>query len=107
MRIDNIDMMDRRPLTADDSAEEVNLRSAMQLLNWTFRKDKTYQCAVGNRVATEGQYAVSGDDSTLTMMPSSKSGIKTYTIKTLTEDELVLRGIMSDAMLSIHFKAHD
>lgn len=106
-RIENVDTARHKFISVEDSVADANMRTAMQLLSWTFKKDMTYQCAVGNRVATQGTYALSDNHTTLTMMPASKSITNTYTIKVLTEYELVLSGLANDAIVTMHFRPHD
>ena len=106
-KIENVDTAKHRFLSAEDSVAEANMRTAMQLLSWTFKKNKTYQCAVGNRIATEGNYSLSGDNVTLTMTPTSQKTQNIYNIKLLTENQLVLSGASNEAIVTIHFRAHD
>lgn len=106
-KIENVDTTSQRFLSIEDSIANSNMKRAMQLLSWTFKKNMTYECAVGNRIATSGQYAISGNDSTLTMVPSTKGITNTYMIKILTENQLVLSALSNDVIVTMHFRPHD
>lgn len=105
-KMDNVDV-NTKFTSPEDSVATANMQMAMKLLSWEFKKNGDYVCNVGNRVATQGTYELSENDKLLTMTPSSKNTINNYTIKILTENELVLSGLADGAAVTMHFKAHD
>ena len=106
-KMDNVDTENKKFTSPEDSVATVNMQMAMKLLSWEFKKNMDYECSVGNRVATQGTYELSENDKILTMTPKSKNNINNYTIKVLTENELVLNGLADGAMVTMHFRAHD
>lgn len=106
-KIENANIANRKFTSVEDSVANANMEVAMKFLNWTFKKNMNYECAIGNRVATQGTYELSENDKILTMTPSTKNNINNYTIKILTENELVLSGLADGATVTMHFRAHD
>jgi hypothetical protein len=106
-KIENVDTINRKFVSVEDSVANANMEMAMKLLSWTFKKNMDYECTVGNHVATQGTYKLSEHDKVLTMTPSTKNNINNYAINVLTENELVLSGLADGVTVTLHFRAHD
>ena len=107
VKIENVDSVDKKYMSPEDSTNNANMEKAMSMLNWTFNKDKTYTCKVGNRIATSGTYEITDDDRSLEMTPSSKMVTTTYIIKTLTENELILASTVNTVIVTMYFTAEN
>ena len=107
VKIENLDPIDKKTFSSPaDSAAAVNIESALKELNWTFNKDHSYQCSVGDKTVTRGTYELSEDEKTLVCTSDSKNTVNRYTINSLSEDELVLSNRISNVNLIMHFKVH-
>ncbi len=93
-------------LSAKDSAEAALLKTLLISLNWTFKKNMKYECAINDRITTQGRYELIEDDKILVCTPDSKTGIKRYIIKSLSENDLVLTGNADNINIILHFKPH-
>ena len=104
-KIDNVDSVDKKYMAPEDSVNNANTKQAMKLLSWTFNKDNTYKCKVGNRIATSGTYELKDNDKSLEMTPESQMVTTTYIIKMLTENELVLSSSVNNVPVTMYFTA--
>lgn len=105
VQVDNITPPNAKLLTAKDSANSEQLKAVLLSLNWTFKKNMRYECAVNNFVTVKGRYRLQGDDKILVCTTESKS-INRYIIQSITEDELVLTGNAENTNVVLHFKPH-
>ncbi len=92
--------------SAEDSANFVQLQSLLQSLNWTFKKNMKYECAVNNSITVEGKYELLESDKILVCTPESKNNINRYVINLLTENELILKTTGGTTPLVLYFKPH-
>ncbi len=106
VKMDNVNTTPQKFTSVEDSVAAVNMEAATKLLTWTFKKDKTYECAVGNKVATYGTYELSENDKVLTLTPSTKTNVRTYNINTLANGELVLSSVTDNVTVTLHFREH-
>ncbi len=107
VKIDNLDPLDKKTFTsAADSAAADKIESALKDLNWSFNKDGSYLCSVGDKTVTKGTYLLSEDEKILVCTPVSKNTVNRYTITGLTEDELILSNNSNNVELVMHFKSH-
>jgi hypothetical protein len=104
-KIDNVDSVDKKYQSPEDSVANANTQKAMQLLSWTFKKDYTYACTVNDRVATSGTYELTDNETYLELTPASKTATISYKIKTLTENELVLSSSVNNVSVTMYFTA--
>lgn len=106
VQVDNIVPMGTGFMSAKDSANAEQLKVALQSINWTFKKNMGYECAVNNRVTVAGKYELLEHDKILLCTPESGNNQNRYMIKTITEDELILSGRAENTNLVLHFKPH-
>ena len=107
VKIDNLDPLDKKTFTsAADSAAADKIESALKDLNWSFNKDGSYLCSVGDKTVTQGTYQLSEDEKILVCTPLSKNTVNRYTIIGLSEDELILSNNSNNVNLVMHFKSH-
>ncbi len=104
VQVENIIPPDTKLLTAKDSAEAEQLQAILISLNWTFKKNMRYECAINSIITTQGRYELIEDDKIMICTPDSKSNINRYIIKSLTEEELVLSSNAQNSSLVLHFK---
>ena len=106
VQVDNIVPPNSKMLSAKDSAEAEQLKSLLQSINWTFKNNMRYECAINDRVTVAGKYELLEDDKIIICTSKSKNSINRYIIKSLTPDELVLAGNAENASVVLHFKPH-
>jgi hypothetical protein len=106
MQVDNIVPPNSKMLSAKDSANAEQLKALLQSLNWTFKNNMRYECAINDRVTVKGKYELLENDKIIICTPESKISSNRYIIKSLTADELVLTGNAENTNVVLHFKPH-
>jgi hypothetical protein len=106
VQVDNIVPPDTRFLSAKDSADAEQLKAVLISINWTFKNNMRYECAVNSRVTVQGKYELLEDDKVMICTSESKNSVNRYIIKTLTENELVLSGSAENTSVVLHFRPH-
>ena len=90
----------------EDSVNAVQLQSVVESINWTFKKNMRYECAINSRVTVQGKYQLLEEDKIIVCTSESKNSINRYIIKSLTENELVLSSGAQSTSVVLHFKPH-
>ncbi|MBL0182238.1 MAG: hypothetical protein IPP96_08060 [Chitinophagaceae bacterium] len=106
LKVDNLDLANERFQDPQDSLNNLQLISTLETLNWTFKDNHEYECAIGSRVTVKGTYGLMEDGKTIVCTPDTKNTINHYTITTLTENDLVLSNSAGNPPLVLHFKPH-
>ncbi len=106
VQVENIFPPNTKFQSPQDSANSIQLQTLLQSLNWTFKTNMRYECAIGSRVTVKGKYELMEDDKLIVCTPESKNNINSYSIKVLTENELVLRSLTDNSNLVLHFKPY-
>lgn len=106
VQVENIIPPGTKSLSAQDSANLEKLNLVFQTINWTFKTNMRYECAVGDRITVKGTYELLENNKALVCTPESKSSINRYIIKSLSPDELVLAGNAENTSVSLHFRPH-
>jgi hypothetical protein len=106
VQVDNIVPPNTKSLTAKDSANLENLKSVLQTINWTFKNNMRYECAVNDRIMVHGKYELLQNNKIMICTSESKNSSNRYIIKSLTADELVLAGNAENTNVVLHFKPH-
>ena len=106
VQVENIIPPNTKFQSPQDSANSIQLQTLLQSLNWTFKNNMRYECAIGSRVTVKGKYELMENDKIIVCTPESKNNINSYSIKVLTENELVLRSLTDNSNLVLHFKPY-
>jgi hypothetical protein len=106
VQVDNIVPPNSKMLTPKDSAEAEQLKSLLQSINWTFKNNMRYECAINDRVTVAGKYELLENEKAIICTSKSKNSINRYIIKSLTPDELILAGNAENTNVVLHFKPH-
>lgn len=106
VKIENLDLGDPRFQSPEDSLNNIQLQSVLESLNWTFRENGEYECAVAGKVTINGTYELLDKGKTLVCTPETKNSVNRYTINNLTEYSLVLTSAANNSPLVLHFKPH-
>lgn len=106
MQVENIIAPNAKMLSAKDSANAEDFKALMQSINWTFKNNMRYECAINERITIEGKYELLENDKIIICTPQSKISRNRYIIKSLTADELVLAGNAENTNVVLHFKPH-
>jgi hypothetical protein len=106
VQVDNIVPPNTKMLSAKDSTDSEQLKTLLQSINWTFKNNMSYECAVNERVTVQGKYELLENDKILICTPASENGSNRYIIKSLTADELVLEGNAENTNVVLHFRPH-
>lgn len=106
VQVENIIPPGTKMLSAKDSAEAEQLKILLVSLNWTFKKNMRYECAINDRITTQGRYELIEEDKIMLCIPDSKNGINRYIIRSVSENDLVLSGNADNTNIIMHFKPH-
>jgi len=106
VQVENIIPTATKFLNAKDSTDAEQLKSLLQTLSWTFTNNMRYECALNNRVTVQGKYELLENDKILQCISKETKTRNRYTIKLLTDNELVLSGQVYNTDLVLHFRAH-
>lgn len=104
VQIENLQPIDTKFQSPEDSAKAIQVQSALKELNWTFTKDLEYRCSIGERVTTSGTYKLADNDKTL--ICTSTNNVNSYTIKALSDQELQLSNTVNGTEITMHFRPH-
>lgn len=104
VQVDNIVAPGTKFQSPEDSVNSIQLQSVLQSINWTFKKNMRYECAINSRVTVQGKYQLLENDKIMVCTSESKNSINRYIIKSLTEDELVLSSGAQSNSVVLHFK---
>ena len=106
MQVDNVVPPNTKMLSAKDSANSEQLKALLQSINWTFKNNMCYECAINDRITVQGKYELLENDKIMICTPESKISSNRYIIKSLTADELVLAGNAENTNVMLHFRPH-
>jgi hypothetical protein len=106
VQVENIVAPNAKMLSAKDSANAEDIKALMQSINWTFKNNMRYECAINERITVQGKYELLESDKIMICTPESKISSNRYIIKSLTADELVLAGNAENTNVVLHFKPH-
>ena len=104
VQVENIIPPNTKFQSPQDSANSIQLQTLLQSLSWTFKNNMRYECAIGSRVTVKGKYELMENDKIIVCTPQTKNNINSYSIKVLTENELVLRSLTDNSNIILHFK---
>lgn len=104
VQVENIIPPDTKFQSPEDSANHVQLQELLKTISWTFKNNMKYECAAGSRITVKGKYELLENDKILVCTPESKNNTNSYSIKVLTENELVLRSLTDNSNLVLYFK---
>ena len=105
VQVENIIPPNAKLLSAKDSADAEQLKILLTSLSWTFKKNMKYECAVSNRITSEGRYELIQEDKIM-LCTDENNNTKRYIIKAISENELVLSGNAENTNLVMHFRPH-
>ena len=106
MQVDNILPPNTKMLSAKDSADSEQLKMLLQSINWTFKNNMRYECAINDRITVQGKYELLENDKIMICTPESEISSNRYIIKSLTADDLMLAGNAENTNVVLHFKPH-
>jgi hypothetical protein len=106
VQVENIVAPNAKMLSAKDSANTEDIKALMQSINWTFKNNMRYECALNERITVQGKYELLENDKIMICTPASEISRNRYIIKSLTADELVLAGNAENTNLVLHFRPH-
>lgn len=104
VQVENLAPVNKTFLSREDSLVTARLEVALQNLSWNFTKEDTYQCSTAGIVTAQGNYNISPDNKLLTL--STQNNTLNYSITTITEQELVLKGYTESLPVILHFRPH-
>jgi hypothetical protein len=106
VQVENIFPPNTKSLSATDSFNLEKLKLVLQSINWTFKNNMRYECAINERTTVQGKYELLENDKIMICTPESKNSSNRYIIKSLTADELVLAGNAENTNVVLHFRPH-
>jgi hypothetical protein len=105
VKVDNLDPVDTKFQTPEDSAKVAAMEAALKSLSWIFNKDGSYTTSSAGRTIVQGTYAINEKEKSLTCITSANNNINTYTINALTENDMILSSVVNRKEVIMHFLA--
>lgn len=106
VQVDNIIPPGINFTSPEDSVNAIQLQALVRSINWTFKNNMRFECAVGGRIMLKGRYELQESDKVLVCISESKNSINRYHITVLSENELVLKSFSGYNGLVLHFKPY-
>jgi hypothetical protein len=101
IKIENLDPIDTKYQTPEDSIKNARVEAALKSLSWTFTKDGSYSTSIAGITNVQGTYNLNNNLLTCTTANNENN----YEIKVLTENELTLSGATNSKPVFMHFVA--
>ena len=73
VKVDNLDPVDTKFQTPEDSAKVAAMGAALKSLSWTFNKDGSYTTSAAGRTIVQGTYTINEKEKTLTCITILKN----------------------------------
>jgi hypothetical protein len=105
IKVENLEPVDTRFQTPEDSTRVAQAEAAMKSLSWTFKKDGTYTTATAGRMAVQGSYVLDEKEKTLKLITNSQNNVSYFTINALAENEMILSSEVNRKNIVLHFAA--
>lgn len=106
VKIENLQPIDTKFQSREDSVKAIQIQNALLELNWTFTTGKEYRCSIADRTTTSGTYTFEDNGKILTLTPSTANNINSYSVRVLTEQELQLANMVNGTEIIMHFRPH-
>jgi hypothetical protein len=103
IKVDNLDPVDTKFQTPEDSAKVATIEAALKNLSWTFNKDGSYTTSTAGRTIVQGIYTINEKENTLTCITSINNNTNTYTINSLTENDMTLSSVVNRKNVVMYF----
>ncbi|MBP6430555.1 MAG: hypothetical protein KA319_02225 [Ferruginibacter sp.] len=103
VKVENLDPVDTRFQTPEDSVKVAAVDAAMKSLSWTFNKDGSYNTTAAGRTIVQGIYFINEKEKTLKLITSVNSNTNYYTINTITENEMILTSEVNRKNIVLRF----
>jgi hypothetical protein len=104
VKVENLNPAGNKFTSKEDSVTAVKVEEALKQLSWTFNKNNTYRCSIGDRTTIQGTYEITADEKILICTPESKNNINSYNITAVSESELTLTSTGTSVPLILHFR---
>lgn len=104
VKVENLAPVNKNLISREDSLITAKLEEALQHLSWEFAEDNSYRCSTAGITTVKGTYTLSDDGKELTC--TAINNINYYSITTLTEQELVLKGHTASVPVIMYFRPH-
>jgi Lipocalin-like domain (DUF4923) len=104
VQIENLAPIDKNYITKEDSVVAIKMEAALKALSWTFNKDNTYQCGIGNTITTQGTFEISADEKVVMLTSSTKNNTNTYIITSISDIEMTLTSAAATVPIIMHFR---
>lgn len=105
MQVENLEPLNAKIQSAKDSVVAVKMEAALKNLQWVFKKNGEYECNTGSIITAHGTYSLTPNNKSILCTSSSQNTVAMYDILQLTEDELVLKALMENVNITMHFRA--
>ena len=103
VKVENLDPVDTKFQTREDSVKVAEIEAAMKSLSWTFNKDGTYFTSIAGRTNVQGSYTINEKEKSLTCITSINNNTNTYTINSLTENDMTLSSVVNRKNIILYF----
>lgn len=101
-RVENLAPLSNKVISSGDSVMAIRMTNALKNLQWNFKNNMEYECSTGGMVTAKGIYSFTSDNKSI-ICTSTRDNIAIYDILELTENELVLKNLMENMNIVLHF----
>ena len=102
-KIDNLDPVDTKFQTPEDSAKVAAIEAALKSLSWSFNKDGSYTTSAAGRTIVQGTYTINEKEKTLTCITNVNNNTNNYTINSITENDMTLSSVVNRKNVVMYF----
>ncbi len=103
VKVDNLDPVDTKFQTQEDSAKVATIEAALKSLSWTFNKDGSYTTSIAGRTNVQGTYLINEKEKILTCITSVNNNTNNYTINSITESDMTLSSVVNRKNVVMYF----
>ncbi len=103
VKVDNLDPVDTKFQTPEDSAKVAAMEAALKSLSWTFNKDGSYTTSAAGRTIVQGTYTINEKEKILTCITNVNNNTNNYTINSITENDMTLSSVVNRKNILLYF----
>ena len=105
VQVENLVPLSDKIISSQDSLVAMRMTNALKNLQWNFKNNMEYECSTGGMITAKGTFSFTIDKKSI-ICTSTTGNVAIYDIVQLTEDELILKNLMENVNIVLHFTAN-
>ena len=105
VQVENLAPLSDKIISSQDSLVAMHMTNALKNLQWNFKNNMEYECSTGGMITAKGSFNFTIDEKSI-ICTSATGNVAIYDIIELTEYELVLKNLMENVNIVLHFTAN-